>query len=134
MCPGPDILSSCPGVDGGMPRPETSVLSEETGKLVGRDTSFAEFSVFKENPATMHREASNEVVSTENEERTGNSVKEKFKNNMLDNVAGRNETVKSTVCGKWRHIKSKFPDGFQKHVVFTCGVVICIVCCLRLIM
>jgi hypothetical protein len=135
MCPGPNILSSCPGVDGDMPRHETSVLSKETGKLVGRDTCVTELTVFKENPATMHRETSNEVVTPEDVERTGSSVKEKFRNNVVDNVTEKNETIESIVSGKWRHIRSKFPDGFQKHAVFTCGVVvISIVCCLRFIM
>jgi hypothetical protein len=134
MCPGPNILSSCPGVVGDMPRHETSVLYKETGKLVGRDTGVAEVTVFKENPATMHRETSNEVVTTENIEKTGSSVKEKFRNNVVD-VTDKNKTTESIVSEKWRHIRSKFSDGFQKHVVFTCGVVvICIVCCLRFIM
>jgi hypothetical protein len=115
-------------------RHEINVLPGETGKIVGRDTGVSELSVFKENPATMHRETSNEVVTTEDVEMTGSSVKEKFGSNMLDSVNDKNETVKTIVSGKWRHFRSKFPNVFQKHVVFTCGVVLCIVCCLRFVM
>lgn len=117
-----------------MLRHETNVLSEETGKIVGRDTGVSELNVFRENPATMHRETSNEVVSTEDVEMIGSSVKEKFRSNVLDSVTDKNETVKTIVSGKWRHFRSKFPNGFQKHVVFTCGVVLCIVCCVRFVM
>lgn len=117
-----------------MLRRETNVLSEENGKIVGRDTGVSELSVFKEIPATVHRETSNEVVTSEDAEATGSSVKEKFRSSMLDSVTDKNEKVKSIVTRKWRHIRSKFPIGFQKHVVFTCGVFIFIVCCLRFVM
>jgi len=117
-----------------MLRRETKVLSEENGKIVGRDTGVSELSVFKEIPATMHRETSNEVVTSEDVEATGSSVKEKIKTSMLDNVTDKNEKFKTIVTGKWRHIRSKFPNGFQKHVVFTCGVFIFIVWCLRFAM
>jgi len=117
-----------------MLRRETNVLSEENIKIVGRDTGVSELSVFKENPATTHRESSNEVVTSEDIEATGSSIKEKFRSSVLSNVTDKNEAVKTLVTGKWRHIRSKFPNGFQKHVVFTCGVFICIVCCLRFVM
>jgi len=117
-----------------MLRRETNVLSEENGKIVGRDTGVSELSVFKENPATTHRESSNEVVISEDIEVTGSSIKEKFRSSVLSSVTDKNETVKTLVTGKWRHIRSKFPNGFQKHVVFTCGVFICIVCCIRFVM
>lgn len=123
-----------PGLDGDMVRRETNVLSEENGKIVGRDTGVSELSVFKENPATMHRETSNEVVTSEDIEATGSSVKEKFRSSVFLSVTDKNETVKTIVKGMWRHIRSKFPNGFQKHVVFTCGVFVCIVCCLRFVM
>jgi len=124
----------CPGLDEDMLRRETNVLSKENGKIVGRDTGGSELSACKENPATMHRETSNKGVTSEDVEVTGSSAKEKFRSSVLDNVTNKNETVKTIVTGKWRHIRSKLPNGFQKHVVFICGVFICIVCCLRFVM
>lgn len=117
-----------------MLRRETNVLSKENGKIVGRDTGVSELSVFKKIPAKMRRETSNEVVTSEDAEVTGSSVKEKFRSSMLDNVTEKNEKVKTIVTGKWRHIRRKFPNGFQKHVVLTCGFFIFIVCCLRFVM
>lgn len=134
MCPGPNILSLCPDLDADMLRRETNVLPEENGKIVGRDTGVSELSVFKENPATMNRVTSNEVVISEDTEATGSSVKENFRSSVLFSVTDKNETVKTIVTGKWRHFRSKLPNGFQKHVVFTCGVFVCIVCCLRFVM
>lgn len=110
------------------------MLSEENGKIVGRDTGVSELSAFQENPARMDRESSNKGVTSEDAEATGSSVKENFRSSMLDNVTDKNETVKTIVIGKWKHIRSKFPNGFRKHVVFTCGVFVCIVCCLRFFM
>jgi hypothetical protein len=114
-------------------RDGTSISSQETGKLVGRDTDATELSVFKENPATMLRENSSEVVNTENVERTGSNVKEKFRSNVLDDN-DKSKTVKNKLSGEWKNIKSKFPEGYQKHVLIISGVVICIVCCLRFIL
>jgi len=116
-----------------MPGHETSISFQEIGKLVGRDTSVTKFSVFKDNLTTMRRETSSEIVNTENVERTGNKVKEKFRSIILD-AADKSKTVGRKLSGEWRKIKSKFPDGYQKHVVITAGIVVCIVCCYRLIL
>lgn len=132
-CPGPNTLSSCSAVDGDLQRDGASVPSQETGKLAGQDTDAAELSVSKENRATKLRASSCEVVNTENVERIGSNVKEKFRSNILDAI-DKSKTVKNKLSGEWKNIKSKFPDGYQWHVVILSGVVICTVCCLRFIL
>jgi hypothetical protein len=118
-------LSACSDVVGDMQRDDTSVSSEETGKLVGRDTGVTKLSVLKENLATMRTESSSEAVHTGNVKGTRSS--------MFD-ATDKCEVVKNEVSGKWKNIRSKYTDGYQKHVVITFGVVICIFCCLRLIL
>lgn len=132
-CPGPDTLSSCSTVDGDFVRDGAGVPSQETGKLAGQDTDATELSVFKENRATKLRVSSCEVVDTENVEGIGSKVKEKCRSNILDAI-DKSKTVKNKLSEEWKNIKSKFPDGYQWHVVILSGVVICIVFCLRFIL
>lgn len=132
-CPGPDTLSSCSAVDGDLQRDGVSVPSQETGKLVGQDTDATQLSVFKENRATKLKASSCEIVNTENVERIGSNVKEKFRSNILDAI-DKSKTVTNKLSGEWKNIKSKFPDGYLWHVVILSGVVICTVCCLKFIL
>jgi hypothetical protein len=79
----------------------------------------------------MHR-AISEVAVAGNIEKIGNNGKEKFRSNILDAI-DKSKTIKNKLSGVWNDIKSKFPKGYQAHVVIVSGVVICIVCCFRLI-
>jgi hypothetical protein len=109
-------------------RNATNVPSQHIGQLKGQDTDGTELSVSKEDRTTMHRASRCEVV-TESIERTGSNGKEKFRSNILDTV-DKSNTVRNKLSGVWNNIKSKFPEGYQKHVVIIYGVVICSVCCL----
>jgi hypothetical protein len=111
----------------------TNVPSQETGQLLGQDTDCTELSVSKEDEATMHRASRSEVVVTQNIERTGSNGNEKFRSNILDAI-DKSNTVKNKLSGVWNNIKSKFPEGYQKHVVIISGIVICTVCCLRFVL
>lgn len=107
-----------------MPRDETSLSSQDTGKLMGRDTEVTKLSVLEDDQGTLPRESSSEVVSTETTERSIS--------NML-NATDKGKAVENKPSGELKNIKSKFQDGYRKHVI-TAGVVIVIVFCLRLIL
>jgi hypothetical protein len=111
----------------------TNVPSQEIRKLLGQDTDGTELRISKENRVTMHRANSCEVVNTENVGRIGSNGKDKFGSNILD-ATDKSNTVKNKLSGVWTDIKSKFPEGYQKHVIIISGVVICTVCFLRFIL
>lgn len=124
MCPGPDTLSSCSAIDGALPRSEASLSSQETGKLVGRDTDVRKFRILNDNTATMPRESSSEIVNTENVEKT-----------ISDTLyaTDKGKAVENEQSLKWKNMKSKFQDSCKKHAVIASGIIF-ILFCLRLIL
>ncbi|KDR24059.1 hypothetical protein L798_09394 [Zootermopsis nevadensis] len=80
-----------------MPRDETSLSSQDTGKLMGRDTEVTKLSVLEDDQGTLPRESSSEVVSTETTERS--------RSNML-NATDKGKGVENKPSGELKNIKS----------------------------